>query len=230
MIPPLLARLALAALAVAAARGRPALRPAAAVQVALALLAAGAWAPPWVSAGRHVLWPGVLVAGAAWALWKDEGLGSGPRKRRPHPSPWTGCRAPCAPTNDADPVTASPTPTAPSRLAQAILLGYLLAAVAVAATYAPGRGVPAALAARLAAVAVLVALLLRRRPSTWAQLAAVAPAIGLAIGVVAGAWPLVQAGGEAVRAGWGLARLETWITMGATAGAIGLAWRAERVR
>jgi drug/metabolite transporter (DMT)-like permease len=113
----------------------------------------------------------------------------------------------------------------PLRFAQALLSGYLLAAVYAAATYAPGRGVPAALAARGVAVAVLAALLLRRRPRTWAQLAATLPALGLAVGVVVGAWPLARAGAEALAASWGLARAETWATMAATAGAVMMARR-----
>lgn len=232
MSPTLPYHCALAAAAVAAAwRVRP-LRPAAALYVAMAALdavpAGGAW--QLVRVWRQVAWPGLLVAGAAWGLqWGAAGLlppASNGVSAAPAPQPAGRQGQVTNRRESASELRAQGQATFAPRLWQALALGYLVAAVAVAILYRPGVGVPAALVARLVAVVVLVALLARRRPQTWAQLALVVPAVAMAVGVLAGVWPLVQAGGEAVRAGWRLAHVETAVAMVVEVVAIALAWRA----
>lgn len=220
----LAARAALALLALAAARRVPALRPVAWMLAALALLAAGALYPvPWFAAGRHVAWPGVLLAGAWWGLRGDEGRGDA--RRMEHEGGEPGCEQH---EHGRDDGRARFVLGHPRILPAAIALGYLVAALLAAALYRPGYGLPAARAARVVAAVGLVVLLARRRPATWAELAAVVPLAGMAVGLVVGVWPLSQAGPEAVAAGWGLARAETWVAMVATASAICLAWRGNR--
>lgn len=233
----LAARACLALLAIAAARRVPALRAGAALAVSMLVVDCGAlWPAPWLRIARHVAWPGLLLAGAAWGLRVanceiEQFVNlriNGPKKRRardasPEPSASPDAPAPYGgPTGRAERRSGG----ASLFLPRALLGGYLAAAL-LALAWRPAY--PALLVGgRVLAVGVVVALLARGRPRTWAQLAAVLPAIGLAVGVVAGAWPLAQAGLAAVAAGWHLARLETAATMLATAGAIAAAWQGQR--
>ncbi len=200
----LLAYVARALLAVVLARRCPALRPVALGCVLLAALDVPAsWGPPWLRAGACVAWPAAPLAMAAW----------GPTRGA------TGCTAEAAGRRW------------PARkLPHAIALVYLLAGALAAASYGPAHAVyvGALLASRWGAVLVLAALVYRHgRPRTALSLAASIPAIGLACGVAAGAWPLAQDGGlAAVARGWGLARAETWAALGLQA--LAMVWASGR--
>lgn len=184
-----IARAALAAIALLLATRNRALLPHAAAFTALLALSACAFAPASAQAVQHVAWPGVLVWLAAAG---------------------TGRRIP-----------------PPARLA------WAMAALGVALASEPAARVAAVLA-RLAAVVVLAVLLRQRRPRDLVELAAVAPLLGSAVGLFLGWGPLLQAGvsaalaganfaeavqiaRDAVADGWGLAHLETGVTMAVTA-------------
>lgn len=172
-----------------AARRVPALRPVAVAHVTLVVLDALTWGPLWTRAGQIVAWPGVGLALLAWGL----------RQSREEVD---------------DPATRLTISAFCSNAPRLLLLGYALAGLLTAATYVPFHVVylVALPASRIASVAIVSALLVRRWPETWTEYACVIPAAGSAVGVLLGWGVLLPAGPVVAAAGWGLARFESSIT------------------
>lgn len=222
MSPTLPGYAALSILATVCARRVSALRGVAACFATWAALDA-VTGPLWLRAGVCVAWPGAAVALAVWAL-KDNGPGSDPPGPLSTASGYQVSNLPRLRTVRSCARRALPESlncTAHAELWQAIAVLYLGAGCVAAVTYAFGHRAPyhAMLPAARALPVILAALAMvaRRWPRTWAQRAAVAPAAGLACGVVLGVWALLPAGLDVVRGQWArLAGAETWVTLAVT--------------
>jgi hypothetical protein len=220
-----------AALAAVLARRVPVLRPVAfGCVVMAALYPVSVWTPLWLRAGACVAWPGVPVA-MALAGTKSPG-------QRPTAAPLV-CSRPldlgrrgrvkagfASLFTHAEDLSYPGPLTLPARVA----VVYLVAGIVAALTYVPLHAayVLALLASRWAAVALTVWAVARPSPMSRAlRLAHTIPAIGLACGVVAGAWPLVQLGGlAAVAHRWDLARWETGACL--VLQALAMVWAARQ--
>lgn len=244
--------LSLLALSALASRRVPALRPVAWCFAAWAALDA-VTGPPWLRAGILVAWPGaaVALALAAWGL--EPRRPSGKCDRVPcghrfidktstfgegnidfHASVGEG--GDLFGTEPTEKIGSSDINIAHAQMMPLVACAvYLLAGVASALAYrahAPGLYHAALPVSRALPVALAgVALGLCRWPRTWVARAVVAPALGLAVGVVAGVWALLPAGLGVMREQWArLAGAETWLTLAVTAGCVAMAWwQARRV-